>query len=322
MAQENGLEFEKAIIELEKKIDELRSFTDDRSLDLEDEIKQLEERAEKLRHEVYSNLTPWQIVQISRHPQRPHTLDYIKGCFEDFVEMHGDRAFIDDRAMIGGIAWLEKKPVMVMGTQKGSDTKENLYYNFGLPLPEGYRKALRLMKFAEKFGMPVITLIDTAGAFPGLEGEERGVAEAIARNLREMSALRVPIVVVIIGEGGSGGALGIGVGDRVLMLKHASYTVITPEGCAAILWKDRAQAPRAAEILKLTSPDLKKMGIIDEIVPEPRGGSHRDPGVMMQSVKKCLAKEVGKLTSVPMDQLLEDRYNKFRRIGFFVQADG
>ncbi len=322
MAQENGLEFEKAIIELEKKIDELRSFTDDRSLNLEDEIKQLEERAEKLRHEVYTNLTPWQIVQISRHPQRPHTLDYIKECFEDFVEMHGDRAFIDDRAMIGGIAWLEKKPVMVMGTQKGSDTKENLYHNFGLPLPEGYRKALRLMKFAEKFGMPVITLIDTAGAFPGLEGEERGVAEAIARNLREMSVLRVPIVVVIIGEGGSGGALGIGVGDRVLMLNNASYTVITPEGCAAILWKDRAQAPRAAEILKLTSPDLKKMGIIDEIIPEPRGGSHRDPGAMMQSVKKCLAKEVGKLTSVPMDQLLEDRYNKFRRIGFFVQADG
>ncbi|MCK5219181.1 acetyl-CoA carboxylase carboxyltransferase subunit alpha [bacterium] len=322
MAQENGLEFEKAIIELEKKTEELRGFTDDQSLNLEDEIKQLEEKTEKLRDEVYANLTPWQIVQISRHPRRPHTLDYIRGCFENFMEMHGDRAFIDDRAMVGGVAWLEKKPVMVIGTQKGSDTKENLYYNFGLPLPEGYRKALRLMKFAEKFGMPVITLIDTAGAFPGLEGEERGVAEAIARNLREMSALRAPIVVVIIGEGGSGGALGIGVGDRVLMLNNASYSVITPEGCAAILWKDRAQAPRASEILKLTAPNLKKMGIIDEIVSEPRGGGHRDHAAVIQSVKKHLVKELERLNLIPMDQLLEERYNKFRRIGFFVTADG
>ena len=268
MAQAGGLDFEKSLVELEKKIEEIKNFTDGRQMDMQEEIQQLEEKAQELREGIYDNLTPWQIVQISRHLKRPHTLDYIHGMFADFMEMHGDRAFIDDRAMVGGVAWLDDKPVMVLGTQKGKDTKENIVCNFGLPLPEGYRKALRLMKFAEKFNMPVVTLVDTAGAYPGLEGEERGVAEAIARNLREMAYLDVPIVVVIIGEGGSGGALGIGVGDRVLMLSNASYTVITPEGCAAILWKDRAQAARASEILKITAPDLKRLGVIDDIIPE------------------------------------------------------
>lgn len=319
MPQET-LEFEKSVVELEKRIEELRNFTDDQSLNVRDEIVQLEKRAEKLRKEIYSQLTPWQIVQVSRHPQRPHTLDYIRSLFTDFIEMHGDRAFIDDRAMVGGVAWLDKKPVMVIGTQKGKDTKENLTHNFGLPLPEGYRKALRLMKFAEKFGMPVITLVDTAGAFPGLEGEERGVAEAIARNLREMSVLRVPIVVVIIGEGGSGGALGIGVGDRVLMLQNAAYTVITPEGCAAILWKDRSRAATAAEILKLTAPDLKKLGVIEAIIPEPLGGAHRDPALTQQRVKEQLVITLRELEALPLERLLEERYQKFRRIGFFQEA--
>jgi len=320
MAQEGSLDFEKSLVELEKKIEELRSFTDHQQFDMQAELQQMEERAQKLRQELYTRLTPWQIVQISRHLQRPHTLDYIQGIFENFMEMHGDRAFIDDRAMIGGVAWLQGKPVMVIGTQKGKDTKENIACNFGLPLPEGYRKALRLMKFAEKFSMPVITLIDTAGAFPGLEGEERGVAEAIARNLREMSCLCVPIIVVIIGEGGSGGALGIGVGDRVLMLANASYTVITPEGCAAILWKDRAQAPRASEILKLTAPDLKRLGVIDEIIQEPVGGAHHDPSLMIKRVKEYLIKHINELSQRTIVQLHADRYEKYRRIGFFTDV--
>lgn len=320
MAIESGLDFEKSLVELERKIEDLRSFSDDERLNMAEEIKQLELKAEALRQEIYTNLTPWQIVQISRHLQRPHTLDYIRNVFENFMEMHGDRAFIDDRAMVGGIAWLDKKPVVVLGTQKGKDTKENLAHNFGLPLPEGYRKALRLMKFAEKFGAPIVTLVDTAGAFPGLEGEERGVAEAIARNLREMSTLKVPIVVVVIGEGGSGGALGIGVGDRVLMLENSSYTVITPEGCAAILWKDRSQAPRASEILKLTAPDLKKLGIIDEIIAEPLGGAHRDPQIMFTRVKEALLRHLTDLQVFSESRLLEQRYQKYRKIGFFDEA--
>jgi acetyl-CoA carboxylase carboxyl transferase subunit alpha len=320
MAQEGGLDFEKSLVELEKKIDELKTFTDGRQLDMQEEIQQMEERAQKLREEIYTNLSPWQIVQISRHLKRPHTLDYIHGMFDDYMEMHGDRAFIDDRALVGGVAWLDKKPVVVLGTQKGKDTKENLICNFGLPLPEGYRKALRLMKFAEKFNMPVITLVDTAGAFPGMEGEERGVAEAIAKNLREMACLDVPIIVVIIGEGGSGGALGIGVGDRVLMLSNASYTVITPEGCAAILWKDRSQAARASEILKITAPDLKRLGVIDDIITEPEGGAHHDPQVMMERVKAGLQKHLAELSKKTVGQLHENRYQKYRSIGFFVDS--
>lgn len=315
MAHENTLEFEKAIVELESRITELRSFTADQRLNLKEEITRLEQKAEEMRREIYQNLTPWQIVQISRHPQRPHTLDYINGMFGRFIEMHGDRAFIDDRAMIGGLAWLEGKPLVVIGTQKGKDTKENLKHNFGLPLPEGYRKALRLMKFAEKFNLPVVTLVDTAGAYPGLEGEERGVAEAIARNLREMSALQVPIVVAVIGEGGSGGALGIGVGDRVLMLSYAAYMVITPEGCSAILWNDRAQAPKASEILRLTAPDLKRLGVVDEVIEEPMGGAHRDPAVVIQSLKQRLLELLPELSLLPVEELLRQRYAKFRNMG-------
>ncbi|MBN1595832.1 acetyl-CoA carboxylase carboxyltransferase subunit alpha [candidate division FCPU426 bacterium] len=320
MAHEN-LDFEESLVELERRIDELKKFSDNQRLDMQEEIKRMEERAQKLRRETYEQLTPWQIVQISRHLQRPHTLDYIHGMFEDFMEMHGDRAFIDDRAMVGGVAWLNKKPLIVIGTQKGKDTKENIACNFGLPLPEGYRKALRLMKFAEKFNLPVVTLVDTAGAFPGLEGEERGVAEAIARNLREMSILRIPVVVVIIGEGGSGGALGIGVGNRVLMLANASYTVITPEGCAAILWKDRNQAPRASEILRLTAPDLKQLGIIDEIIGEPPGGAHHEPAFVIEGVKQALERHLGELSKKSVKQLQDERYEKFRRIGFYTDAD-
>lgn len=315
MAYENALDFEKALAELENKISELRSFTSDQRLNLAGEIAQLEQKADTMRREIFSNLTPWQIVQVSRHPQRPHALDYIRGMFTRFHELHGDRAFTDDRAMIGGLAWLEGRPLVVVGTQKGKDTKENLQYNFGLPVPEGYRKALRLMRLAEKFELPVVTLVDTAGAYPGLEGEERGVAEAIARNLRDMSSLRVPIVVVIIGEGGSGGALGIGVGDRVLMLSYAAYTVITPEGCSAILWNDRAQAPQASEILKLTAADLKSLGVIDEIIEEPLGGAHRDPAAVIQSVKRRLLALLPELLALPRETLLAERYEKFRRMG-------
>jgi acetyl-CoA carboxylase carboxyl transferase subunit alpha len=316
MPAENYLEFEKAIVELENKIAELRSFSGDR-LDIKTEIAALEQKAENQRRDVYKNLSPWQIVQVSRHPQRPHTLDYIHGAFDKFIELHGDRAFIDDRAMVGGFAWLNGQPVVVLGTQKGKDTKENLKHNFGLPLPEGYRKALRLMRLAEKFNLPVITLVDTAGAFPGLEGEERGVAEAIAHNLRDMSTLRVPIVVVVIGEGGSGGALGIGVGDRVAMLQNSSYSVITPEGCAAILWKDRSLAPKAAEILRLTAADLKRLGVIEDIIEEPLGGAHRDQAAMIQTVKTYLLGVLPELQVQAVDVMLEKRYLKFRSIGVF-----
>lgn len=317
MAQEISLEFEKSLVELEKKIKELKNYTDGKQMNMSTEIEQMEKKADRLRAEIYSKLTPWQIVQISRHPLRPHALDYINYCFDDFMEMHGDRAFIDDRAMVGGIAWLDGRPVMVMGTQKGKDTKENIVHNFGLPLPEGYRKALRLMKFAEKFNMPVITLVDTAGAFPGLEGEERGVAEAIARNLRDMSLLKVPIIVVIIGEGGSGGALGIGVGDRVLMLSNSSYTVITPEGCAAILWKDRNEAPKASEILKITAKDLKHLEIIEDIIEEPLGGAHRDQAAVIKATKEMIKKHLAELDQLDLETLLNQRYEKYRKVGFY-----
>ncbi len=322
MAAENYLEFEKAIAELENKISELRSFTDDKRMNVKEEMTQLEQKADRLRQDIYKNLTPWQIVQVSRHPQRPHTLDYFNGVFERFVELRGDRAFIDDRALVGGVAWLDKQPMVVLGTQKGKDTKENLAHNFGLPLPEGYRKALRLMRFAEKFSLPVISFVDTTGAFPGLEGEERGVAEAIARNLRDMSVLRVPIIVIVIGEGGSGGAIGIGVGDRVVMLENAVYSVISPEGCAAILWKDRAQAPKAAEILNITAKDLKRLGVIEEIIEEPLGGAHRDPQVVIARVKQYLQDQLPKLAAKPIETLLEERYRKFRDVGVFETLSG
>jgi acetyl-CoA carboxylase carboxyl transferase subunit alpha len=317
MAHENSLDFEKSLQQLEHKIAELHSFSAGQRMNLKGELAQLEQKADEMRQEIYKNLTPWQIVQIARHPLRPHALDYFNGVFTAFKELHGDRAFIDDRAMVGGLAWLENRPVVVVGTHKGKDTKENLLHNFGLPLPEGYRKALRLMKFAEKFNLPVVTFVDTAGAYPGLEGEERGVAEAIAKNLREMSVLRVPIVVIMVGEGGSGGALGIGVGDRVLMLSYAYYNVITPEGCAAILWKDRAQAAKASEILNLTAPDLKRLGVIDEIIEEPAGGAQRSPKEVMEKIRERLTAILDELCAQPVDALLTARYEKFRSLGSF-----
>src|SRR5262245_55238730 len=268
------LEFERPIVELETKISELRDLAEMKGMDVTREIESLERQAEKLRDEVYSALTPWQRVQLARHPRRPYTLDYIRLVCEEFTELHGDRQFGDDRAIIGGMAILCGRQVMVIGHQKGRDTKENLLRNFGMPHPEGYRKALRLMQLAGKFGRPILTFIDTPGAYPGVDAEKRGQSEAIARNLREMTRIPVPIVVVIIGEGGSGGALAMAVGDRILMLENSIYSVISPEGCAAILWGDRAQAPRAADALRLTARDLAALGIVDRVIDEPKGGAH------------------------------------------------
>jgi acetyl-CoA carboxylase carboxyl transferase subunit alpha len=282
------------------------------------EVKALEDKVTSLRSEIYKNLDPWQIVQIMRHQKRPKTLDYISMIFTDFTEMHGDRSFGDDKAVIGGMAKLNDIPVMLVGIQKGKDTKENIMRNFGCGLPEGYRKALRLMKFAEKFHMPVITFIDTNGAFPGLEGEERGVAEAIARNLLEMSHLKVPIIVNVIGEGGSGGALGIGVGDRVLMFKYATYSVISFEGCASILWKDAAKASEAAKILKPTAKDLLQLNVIDEIIEEPMEGAHVDPETAAANLKKALVAHLSILLETPLEELLEKRYKKFRSMGVYT----
>lgn len=311
------LEFEKPIIELQKKIEEIKSLTKDKNINAEEELKVLEEKIKKLKDEIYNNLTPWQIVQIMRHPKRPKTLDYIGLIFTDFYELHGDRSFRDDNALIGGPAKLDEEAVMIIGLQKGKDTKENLMRNFGMAQPEGYRKALRLMKMAEKFNIPVITFIDTSGAFPGIEGEERGVAEAIARNLLEMARLKVPIIVNVIGEGGSGGALGIGVGDRILMLKYATYSVISFEGCAAIIWRDASKAPEAAKALKPTAKDLYELKIIDEIVEEPREGAHTDYKTTADNLKKAIIRNLKELKEVPLDELLQKRYEKFKAIGYF-----
>jgi acetyl-CoA carboxylase carboxyl transferase subunit alpha len=312
------LEFEKPVHELKKKIEELKHSAKEKNLNVDAEVKALEDKVASLRSEIYKNLDPWQIVQIMRHQKRPKTLDYISMIFTDFTEMHGDRSFGDDKAVIGGMAKLNDIPVMLVGIQKGKDTKENIMRNFGCGLPEGYRKALRLMKFAEKFHMPVITFIDTNGAFPGLEGEERGVAEAIARNLLEMSHLKVPIIVNVIGEGGSGGALGIGVGDRVLMFKYATYSVISFEGCASILWKDAAKAPEAAKILKPTAKDLLQLNIIDEIIEEPVEGAHVDPETAAVNLKKALVAHLNILLEMPLEELLEKRYKKFRSMGVYT----
>ncbi|MDD3345421.1 MAG: acetyl-CoA carboxylase carboxyltransferase subunit alpha [Candidatus Omnitrophica bacterium] len=310
-----GLDFEKPIIELEKKIQDLRSFISEKKIDLSSEVKKLEEKLEQLRKDVYANLTPWQKVQLARHPMRPYTLDYINMIMTDFVELHGDRLFSDDKAMVCGVAKLNKKKVVVMGHQKGRDTKENLKRNFGCAHPEGYRKALRVMQLAEEFNLPISVFIDTPGAYPGIGAEERGQSHAIALNLREMMRIKVPVVAVVIGEGGSGGALGVGVADRVAVLENAYYSVISPEGCAAILWKDGTKASRAAEVLKLTGPDLLKMGIIDEVVPEPLGGAHRDPGKVAQNVKDTLLRNFKELESFSKEELLDLRYKKFRAIG-------
>jgi len=310
-----GPDFEKPIIELEKKIQELKSFISEKKIDLSSEVKKLEERLEHLRKDTYTNLTPWQRVQLARHQQRPYTLDYINMIMSDFVELHGDRLFGDDKALVCGLAKIDKKKILVMGHQKGRDTKENLKRNFGCAHPEGYRKALRLMQMAEEFGLPVVVFIDTPGAYPGIGAEERGQSQAIALNLREMARIAIPIISIVIGEGGSGGALGVGVADRVGVLENSYYSVISPEGCAAILWKDGAKAPQAAEVLKLTGQDLLKMGIIDEIIPEPFGGAHRDPQKSGQNIKEAILRNLKELDALSPEKLLELRYKKFRSMG-------
>jgi acetyl-CoA carboxylase carboxyl transferase subunit alpha len=311
------LEFEKPIVNLERQLAELRDRAADSDIDMSSEMKRIEDKLTKMKEEVYRHLTPWQRVQIARHTQRPFMLDYVEHSFDDFLELHGDRHIGEDEAMPGGFARLEGRKVMVIGHQKGRDTKENLRRNFGSAHPEGYRKALRLMKLAEKFGIPVVTLIDTPGAYPGIGAEERNIAEAIAFNLREMMMLRVPIVAVVIGEGGSGGALGIGVADRVLMMENAYYSVISPEGCAAILWKDRKYATEAATALKLSAADLMGLKIIDEVIPEPMGGAHQDHVAAANNLKRHVVKHLTELETLGRDNLLERRYQKFRAFGEF-----
>ncbi len=307
------LEFEKPIVELEKKIDEMRTLSD--TLDIGQEIQHLEKKVIQLRENVYAELTRWQRVQLARHPERPYTLDYIGMMTNDFIELHGDRAFGDDKSIVGGFATLGDEPVMLIGHQKGRDTKSNVYRNFGMPQPEGYRKALRLMKLAVKFNRPIVTLLDTPGAFPGIGAEERGQAEAIARNLFEMSHLPVPIVVVVIGEGASGGALGIGVGDKILMMEYTWYSVIAPESCSSILWKSWEYKEQAAEALKLTPTDLLEQKIIDGIIPEPPGGAHRNPEAAAQSLKEAILAELAGLKKLKADKLVEKRIQKFCAMG-------
>ena len=311
----NGLDFEKPIIELEKKIQELKSFVSDKKIDLSSEVKRLEDKLAHLKKDTYGNLTAWQRVQIARHPKRPYTLDYINAMMADFVELHGDRSFADDKAIVAGFAKLDNQKIMVIGHQKGRDTKENLKHNFGCAHPEGYRKALRMMQLAEKFQLPVVIFIDTPGAYPGIGAEERGQAQAIALNLREMINIAVPIIAIVIGEGGSGGALGIGIADKVFVLENAYYSVISPEGCAAILWKDSLKAPEASEVLKLTAQDLLKMEIIDDIISEPLGGAHRDYEKTSETIKGTILKNLKQLKGLKKEELLKLRYNKFRKMG-------
>jgi len=314
------LEFEKPVAELEKKIKEMREYALSENVELTDEIEKLEEKARRLREEIYSKLTPWQRVQLARHPQRPYMLDYLERLVTNFVEIHGDRAFGDDPAIVCGMGKIEDKKVILVGHQKGRDTKQKLHRNFGMPHPEGYRKALRAMRLAAKFNRPIISLVDTPGAYPGIGAEERGQAEAIARNLLEMSHLPVPIVVVIIGEGASGGALGIGVGDRVLMMENTWYSVISPEGCAAILWHDSAKAEEAAAAMKLTAPDLLELGVIDAIIEEPMGGAHQDPEATAKILKSHLLHEISELESLPADELINRRIEKYNKMGFFERV--
>lgn len=309
------LPFEKPLAELQMKIEELRKFTEEKQIDLSDEIKKLEEKARTLAEEIYGNLTPWQRVQMARHPDRPTTLDLIQHLCTDFIELHGDRAFGDDPAIVGGVGRFNGIPVTVIGHQKGKDTKENIARNFGMPHPEGYRKALRLMQQADKFKRPIICFINTQGAYPGKAAEERGQSEAIARNLREMASFGVPIISVVIGEGGSGGALALGVGNRILMMENSIYSVISPEGAAALLWKDAGQAQRAAESLKITAQDLNELGIIDEIIKEPLGGAHRNYDLAIEEIRKSLERHLAELRSMTPEQLIEDRYQKFKAMG-------
>lgn len=320
MALQQFMEFEKPVVELERKIEELKETALEKKIDNSAEIERLNKDVKKLQEEIFSNLTPWQITQLARHPLRPYTLDYIPRIFADFIELHGDRNFRDDPAIVGGLAMLEDEPVMLIGHQKGRTTKEKVFRNFGMPNPEGYRKAIRLMSMAERLKKPIITFIDTPGAFPGIGAEERGQAEAIAKNLMVMSRLKVPIIVVVIGEGGSGGALAIGVGDKVLMLEYATYSVISPEGCAAILWKDGSKADIAAKALKITAKDLYNLGIIDEIVKEPHGSAHRNTDLMAITMKEVLVKSLQELKKLSPDELVDMRYKKYRNMGKFYES--
>lgn len=312
------LDFEQPIAELEAKINELRHLGGD-DMCLVDEISSLETKSKKLTSSIFSNLTDVQVSRVARHAQRPYLLDYIESIFTDFKELHGDRAFADDAAIVAGLARIDDQPVMVIGQEKGRDTKDKIYRNFGMPSPEGYRKALRLMKMAERFGLPIITFIDTPGAYPGITAEERNQSEAIARNLIEMAELKVPVICSVIGEGGSGGALAIGVGDVTIMMQYSTYSVISPEGCASILWKNAANAPDAAEALGITSTKLKELGLIDVVVEEPLGGAHRDPKKAIQSLKKAILNQLKELGAKPIEELVEDRYNRYMQYGNFTE---
>ncbi len=320
MAKTFNLDFEKPIVELERQIEHLKRMATDRQLDVRGEIAPLEEKLVDLRREIYRDLTPMQRVLVARHPRRPYTLDYVERLFTDFVELKGDRLYRDDPAVVAGWARFNGRPLMVIGHQKGRDTKQNLQRNFGMPHPEGYRKALRLMHQAERFRAPIVTLIDTPGAYPGLGAEERGQAEAIARNLEEMAALEVPFIAAVIGEGGSGGALALGVADRVLMMENAVYSVISPEGCASILWNDAAQKERAAEALKITAQDLRELGVIDEIVPEPPGGAHTDADAAAQALGRALESHLTDLAPLEPAELIRQRADKYRKIGRFAEG--
>ncbi|MBI1870250.1 MAG: acetyl-CoA carboxylase carboxyltransferase subunit alpha [Chlamydiae bacterium] len=317
--KQSSLEFERPILELEQKISELKKFSQEKGIDVTSELKNLEKKLEGLRHQILQNLTAWQRVQIARHPQRPYTLDYIRLVMEEFIELHGDRRFGDDQALVGGFAKMEDHRLMVLGHQKGRDLKERQKRSFGCAHPEGYRKALRLMQMAEKAKTPILALIDTPGAYPGVGAEERGQAEAIAVNLREMSQIKVPIVAAVIGEGGSGGALGIGVADRILILENAYYSVISPEGCASILWREKGKMVDAAEALKLTAYDLLSLGIVDEIIPEPIGGAHHDYEITARHLRKTVQKHLLELIKMGSEELIETRYQKFRKMGVFTE---
>jgi len=309
------LEFEKPLRELEKQLESLHQQSLENNIDMSAELSAIEEKLEQTKREIYTNLTPWQRVQVARHPKRPYALDYVTALCTGFQELHGDRQFKDDQALIGGTAFFDGRPVMIIAQQKGRDTKENILRNFGMPQPEGYRKALRLMKLAEKFNLPVLSFIDTPGAFPGVESEARHVSEAIAVNLREMTLLRVPTIAIVVGEGGSGGALGIGVTDRVLIFENSYYSVISPECCAAILWKDRANAPQAAEALKLNAANLKEFGVVDEVIPEPLGGAQNNPAAAANALKEAFTRHLAELLEKSPEQLLEDRYQRYRIMG-------
>src|SRR5687768_5739963 len=321
MTKTTFLNFEQPVAELESKIEELRFVQDDSAVDISEEIDRLAKKSQQLTKDIYAKLTPWQVSQIARHPQRPYTMDYVNAIFTDFHELHGDRTFADDQSIIGGLARFNGQPCMVIGHQKGRDTKERAMRNFGMPKPEGYRKALRLMKLAEKFGMPVFTFIDTPGAYPGVEAEERGQSEAIGRNLYAMSELKTPIICTVIGEGGSGGALAIAVGDLTLMLQYSTYSVISPEGCASILWKSAEHAAEAAETLGITAVRLKALGLVDKIVHEPLGGAHRDHDAMMQSLKKALQESWRQLKEKPIAELTQARFEKLMAYGKFREVE-